>query len=97
MTGGADLLGGHLHLRVVVAASLVVEGGAEFLVHVAAAEGGVSGELVGGAVELGLAFFDFASAAKGGDAAGFVEFGGTFGAVLAGACDNENDIVVRAR
>mmetsp|Transcript_14084 Transcript_14084/g.29848 ORF Transcript_14084/g.29848 Transcript_14084/m.29848 type:complete len:362 (-) Transcript_14084:390-1475(-) len=77
----AHFLRRHLHLRMVVATALLVEGGGEFLVHVAAATGGILGELVGRAVELGFALFDFAGAAEGGDAAGFVEFGGAFGAV----------------
>lgn len=80
----AHFLRRHLHLRVVVATALLVEGGGEFLVHVAAAAGGLLGELVGGAVELGFALFHFAGAAEGGDAPGFVEFGGAFGAVLEG-------------
>ncbi len=82
LPAAAHFLRGHLDLGVVMAASLFVEGGGEFLVHVAAAAGGFLGEFVGRAVELGFALFDFARAAEGRDAAGFVEFGGAFGAVL---------------
>jgi len=60
-------------------AAAIVEGGVECDVHVSARFGGAA-EWVGHAVD-GAASFDFSGAAEGGYAAGFVVFGGAFGAV----------------
>ena len=69
-----------MHVGVVMTSTSIVEGGVEFLVHVTALLLGIA-EGIGLTVN-GPAAFDLAMTAEGGDAAGFVVFGGAFGAGL---------------